>query len=78
MEPKIRLKGFSGEWKETSLNSVCNSDHSTFTLGDIEKLEGKYPVFGASGYIKNIDSYKQENSYIGIVKDGAGAGRAFR
>lgn len=77
MEPKIRLKGFSGEWEETSLNSVCHSDHSSFTLGDIEKLNGIYPVFGASGYIKDIDSYKQENSYIGIVKDGAGAGRAF-
>lgn len=77
MEPKIRLKGFSGEWKETSLNSVCNSDRSSFTLGDIAKSSGKFPVYGASGYIKNIDSYKQENSYIGIVKDGAGAGRAF-
>ena len=77
MEPKIRINGFNDNWNETTLGSLCTSDHSNLTLGDISNLIGEYPIFGASGYIKNIDSFKQRNRYIGIVKDGAGAGRAF-
>lgn len=77
MKPGIRLKGFSNDWDETVLGAVCTSSHSAFTLGDIEPLQGKYPIFGASGYIKCIDSFEQSEKYIGIVKDGAGAGRAF-
>lgn len=77
MRPRIRFKGFNEKWIETTLGSTCFCDHSNLTLGDINELSGKYPIFGASGYIKSIDSFKQKNRYIGIVKDGAGAGRAF-
>lgn len=36
---------------------------------------GRYPIYGASGYIGNIDFYHQEKAYIAVVKDGAGIGR---
>ncbi len=32
-------------------------------------------MYGASGYVQNIDFYHQEKPYIGIVKDGSGVGR---
>ncbi|EKD44662.1 MAG: hypothetical protein ACD_71C00055G0001, partial [uncultured bacterium (gcode 4)] len=37
--------------------------------------DGEFPIYGASGLIKNVDFYHQEEEYIGIVKDGAGIGR---
>ena len=43
---------------------------------DLENNNGCYPVYGASGYIKDIDFYVSDKPYIGIVKDGSGVGRA--
>ncbi len=58
------------------LEDVCVKDSSNIAQKDIENLEGDYPIYGASGFIKNINTYKQEKDYIAIVKDGAGVGRA--
>ena len=44
-------------------------------LSKILENEGNYPIYGAAGFIKNVDFYKQEKPYIGIVKDGAGVER---
>ena len=41
----------------------------------IENATGAYPIYGAAGYIGNIDFYHQEKEYIAVVKDGAGVGR---
>ena len=38
-------------------------------------MEGEYPVYGAAGYIRNVDFYHQEKPYVAVVKDGAGIGR---
>ena len=38
-------------------------------------MTGKYPIYGAAGYIGNVDFYHQEKPYVAIVKDGAGIGR---
>lgn len=38
-------------------------------------MTGEYPIYGAAGYIGNIDFYHQEKPYVAIVKDGAGIGR---
>lgn len=37
--------------------------------------EGKYKVYGASGFLGYIDEYGSKTPYLGIVKDGAGVGR---
>lgn len=57
------------------LEEVCSNQSSNIIQRDIENLVGEYPIFGASGFIKNIDTYKQEQEYLAIVKDGAGVGR---
>ena len=36
---------------------------------------GVYPIYGASGLIKQVDFYQQDKEYIAVVKDGAGIGR---
>ena len=59
-----------------SLGQVCNGFTKNIALKDLDNLSGDYPVFGARGFIQNIDSFVSPVEYIGIVKDGAGVGRA--
>lgn len=58
------------------LGDVCAKDSSNIAKKDLKDCFGKYPVYGAGGYIQNVDFYHQEDEYIAIVKDGAGVGRA--
>lgn len=57
------------------LKDVCEKATSNLKQSDILSIGGTYPVYGASGYLGNIDSYHQDKPYIAIVKDGAGIGR---
>lgn len=61
--------------RKVRLEDVCNCYSSNISQKDVIILNGDYPVYGASGKIKNINFYKYDKSYIGIVKDGAGIGR---
>lgn len=74
-KPRLRFKGFEGDWELKTIEDVCFSQPSNLTQDSLTDLEGQYPVFGASGYIKSIDTYHQAEPYIGVVKDGAGVGR---
>ena len=57
------------------LGDVCEKGSSSIAQKDIELNEGEYPIYGASGKIKNVDFFKQNKEYIAVVKDGAGIGR---
>lgn len=57
------------------LGDVCSKASSNIAQKDLLGKNGNYPIYGASGYITNVDFYQQEESYIAIVKDGAGVGR---
>ena len=57
------------------LGDVCERGSSNLKQSDVVELKGDYPIYGASGYIGNVDFYHQENSYVAVVKDGAGIGR---
>lgn len=57
------------------LGDVCKCESSNIALKDIESNQGTYPIYGASGFIKNVDFYKQQSPYVAVVKDGAGVGR---
>ena len=57
------------------LEDVCERGASNLKQSDVVGLKGDYPVYGASGRIGNVDFYHQENSYVAVVKDGAGIGR---
>lgn len=57
------------------LGEVCEKKTSRYAQKDLVEVDGIYPVYGASGLIKYIDRYDQENEYVAVVKDGAGVGR---
>ena len=61
------------EWK--TLEYLCDKASSNVSQNQLNNEVGEYPIFGASGLIKKVSFYHQENEYIGIVKDGAGVGR---
>ncbi len=58
------------------LEDVCERGTSNLKMSDVTDLSGNYPIYGAAGYIGNVDFYHQINPYVAIVKDGAGIGRA--
>ena len=57
------------------LDDVCERASSNIKQSDVIGKSGDYPIYGAAGYIGNVDFYHQEKPYIAIVKDGAGIGR---
>lgn len=69
---KIKLpKG----WKMKRLGEVCHSKSSNISQNKLIDNEGIYPIFGASGLIKEVDFYHHDKPYLSIVKDGSGFGR---
>lgn len=57
------------------LEDVCERGSSNLKQSDVIDKAGEYPVYGATGYLGNVDFYHQEKPYVAIVKDGAGIGR---
>jgi type I restriction enzyme, S subunit len=76
---EIRFKDENGndypEWVEKKLGDITYKESSNISANSIKGTGGNYPVYGAAGYIQNIDYYQQAGEYIAIVKDGAGVGR---
>ena len=59
----------------TKLENICKGYVKNIALKDLSNNNGTYPIYGASGYIKDVDFYVSNSEYLGIVKDGAGVGR---
>ncbi|MDD7193412.1 MAG: restriction endonuclease subunit S, partial [Clostridiaceae bacterium] len=57
------------------LEDVCERSSSNLKQTDIENKPGDYPIYGATGFIGNVDFYQQDKPYVAVVKDGAGIGR---
>ncbi len=66
-----------GEWEMKKLGEIVDKKSSNISANKIEENTGRYIIYGASGILKKIDFYKEEDDYISIIKDGAGAGRLF-
>lgn len=60
------------------LDELCVNASSAIAQKDLDNKNGIYPIYGASGFIKNVDFYKQEKPYVAVVKDGAGVGRVMK
>lgn len=61
--------------KHIYLESLCTSYTKNITLKETQVV-GQYPVYGASGLAGFLASFELDKEYIGIIKDGAGIGRA--
>ena len=76
---KIRFNNHLNEhfpkWSEQKLEDICEKQSSSISANSIEDNIGEFPIFGATGFLKNIDFYQVESEYIAIIKDGAGVGR---
>lgn len=62
-------------WEIKKIKDICDKASSNIAQNKITELNGDYPVFGASGFVQNVDFYHRDSEYIGIVKDGSGVGR---
>jgi len=76
---QLRFKDDDGndfaDWEKKKLGDIATKESSNISANKIEENIGDYKIYGASGLLKNIDFYREENPYISIVKDGAGVGR---
>ncbi len=63
------------KYQYKKLGDICDKASSNVAQNKIEGLDGDFPIFGASGYIQNVNFYHQDKTYIGVVKDGSGVGR---
>ena len=57
------------------LEDVCERGSSNLRQADVAGRSGDYPIYGASGYIGNVDFYHQEKTYGDFCNAGAGIGR---
>lgn len=62
-------------WEIKTLGDACYKASSNVSQNQLEKDDGKYPIYGASGFIKNVSFYHRDKPYLSIVKDGSGVGR---
>jgi len=78
-ERKLRFKNDNEnefpDWIKSKLEDICEKQSSSISANKIQDNIGDYPIYGATGILKNIDFYEVENDYISIIKDGAGVGR---
>lgn len=74
--PKLRFKGFSGNWKCMEVGELCNI--STGNKDTQDKTEkGIYPFFVRSQSIERINSYSYDGEAILTAGDGVGVGKVF-
>jgi len=62
-------------WERKHIADICEKASSNIAQNKLEGVDGEYPVYGASGFVQNVDFYQRDTEYIGIVKDGSGVGR---
>ncbi|MBO5811567.1 MAG: restriction endonuclease subunit S [Bacteroidales bacterium] len=62
-------------WEIKKVKDICEKASSNIAQNKIAEIDGDYPVYGASGFVQNVDFFHRDTPYIGIVKDGAGVGR---
>lgn len=70
MEPKIRFKGFEGEWKEEQLSEISSSIASGKNIDH----KGSYPLYGSTGIIGTTDKPYHEGPMLLVARVGANAG----
>lgn len=71
-EPKIRFKGFQGEWEAYCLNDICSRyDNLRVPIKESKRIPGDIPYYGANGIQDYVTGYTHDGEYILIAEDGA-------
>lgn len=75
-KPKIRFKGFEGEWKKRRIGDICNV--STGKSNTQDKVDdGKFPFYVRSPHIEKSNKYLYDEEAVLTVGDGVGTGKVF-
>ena len=70
--PKIRFKGFGGEWVEKRLGDLCKEFHSgKFISASKISEHGAYPVYGGNGLRGFTSTFNHDGLYLLIGRQGA-------
>ena len=68
--PKLRFKGFEGEWEETTIGNTA-SLRAGKSFNFQRTFEHMYPCYGGNGIRNYIDEYSHEGTYPIIGRQGA-------
>lgn len=75
-EPKIRFKGFRGEWETSIIGDMCSI--STGKSNTQDKIEdGKYPFYVRSPFVERSNKFLFDEEAVLTVGDGVGTGKVF-
>lgn len=74
--PKIRIKGYTDEWKNQFVKSIC--DISTGKSNTQDKIiDGMYPFYVRSSNIERSNKYLYDEEAVLTAGDGVGTGKVF-
>ena len=74
-KPKIRFKGFQGEWEEKNIGSFCSISIGEFVIKTKQRANAPYPVYnGGSTNTGYYDQYNQIGPKVIVSARGANAG----
>ncbi len=76
LKPKIRFKGFTGDWEQCKIENVCSI--STGKSNTQDKIDdGIYPFYVRSPIIERSNRYLYDEEAVLTVGDGVGTGKVF-
>lgn len=72
MEPKIRIKGFKGDWEKCIVNDIANRhDNLRIPVKESERQKGNIPYYGANGIQDYVSGYTHDGAFVLVAEDGA-------
>lgn len=74
--PRIRFKGFTGDWEQRKVGDICSI--STGKSNTQDKIDdGAYPFYVRSPIIEHSNKYLYDEEAVLTVGDGVGTGKVF-
>ena len=70
--PKIRFKGFEGDWEEKKIDNICNRfDNLRIPISAKNRIPGSIPYYWANGIQDYVDWYTHNWEFLLIAEDWA-------
>lgn len=70
--PRVRFKGFEGEWEEKRLGDIAERyDNLRIPIKESFRVKGLTPYYGANGIQDYVDGYTHDGEYVLVAEDGA-------
>ena len=70
--PKIRFKGFTGEWEQRKILEIADRyDNQRIPITANLRVHGNTPYYGANGIQDYVDGYTHDGEFVLVAEDGA-------